>query len=168
MGSDSVGPWIADGAANIISQQLITAPATADSFLEGARRYIESASVLIRNYCAVDTIGLLAAHGLELALKAFLMRAGSSEADLRRAFGHELVSLWAEAARLGLAIETDPPYWVQIVGYFHAAPYQYRYPPEGMATAIPRADLFDEMLREVLAKVERAVTQILPDHVSDH
>jgi hypothetical protein len=137
--------------------QQISAAASPESFLGGAQKYIDSACVLIEHSSAVDCIGMLAAHGVELALKAHLLHSGLSESEVKRQFGHDLVKLWVAAHDRGLDIDSDPPYWLQIVGFFHGAPYQYRYPPEGMATAIPRADLFAGLLRDLFAKTERSI-----------
>jgi hypothetical protein len=129
---------------------------SAESFLAGAQRYIEAACTLISARSWVDPIGLLASHGLELALKAFLLRIGLTESEVRKEYGHDLVHLWVAASELGLTIAPDPPYWLQVISYFHTAPYQYRYPPEGMASAIPPADQFTGLLWEVLARVKEA------------
>jgi len=135
-------------------------PPSAQSFLDGARRYINAACILIDARAAVDAIGLVASHGLELALKAFLLQAGRTPDELRRRFGHDLDKLWSEAVRGGLPVERDPPYWLAVLSFMHDGPrYLYRYPTEGVASAIPAADTLGETLRNVFSVVETAVRE---------
>jgi hypothetical protein len=47
---------------------------------------------------------ILTFHALELALKSFLAKNGVSDHDLRRQYGHDLVSLYNEACQHGLAV----------------------------------------------------------------
>jgi hypothetical protein len=140
-----------------VTGRSVLPPPSVESFILGAQRYIDAACILIKARTWVDPIGLLASHGLELALKAYLLHVGMSEGEVRTQYGHDLVRLWIAARAHGLAIDSDPPYWLQVISFFHTAPYQYRYPPEGMATVIPPADLFGGMLRDVLASVQGAV-----------
>jgi hypothetical protein len=130
---------------------------SAESFLTGATRYIDAARILIAASSWVDPIGLLATHGLELALKAFLLHSGLTDDEVRREFAHDLVALWQAAAQRGLALDGTAPYWVQIVSSFHTRPFQYRYPADGMASAIPAVDVLDGLLCDTLATVAAGV-----------
>lgn len=69
-----------------------------------------------------------------------------TEGEARKQYGHDLVQLRNAARERELAIEAELPYWLQIISFFHTAPYQYRYPPDGMTSAIPRGNLFAVML----------------------
>jgi hypothetical protein len=134
-----------------------TAPITTASFLDCAERYIAAACILIERRTPVDSIGMLASHGLELALKAYLLHSGVSVSALkRRDVRHNLAQLWLDAAARGLDIEKPPPWWLRVLAFYHDAPYLYRYPTEGQATAIPDGDTLPWELRGVLTAVAAA------------
>lgn len=70
----------------------------ASECLSGARRLEEPLS---------DTTGeyILLFHAVELALKAFLVKAGVQQSRLKKKpFGHDVVALYNEAIKLGLAL----------------------------------------------------------------
>lgn len=140
-------------------------PPSAASFVEGARDYIEAACKLIDGAnasSAVEPIGLLASHGLELALKAYLFERGMSPEDARREFGHDLLALWVEAIARGLPIEAEPPYWLRVLNFSYDSPYLFRYRPEGIGVAIPDVSMLGEELQRVLAAVELRVVKTTP------
>ena len=56
------------------------------------------------------SIGILAAHSLELALKAYLLHAGRSDRDLKN-IGHDLAKAWGCCKRSGFDLK-QMPYWV--------------------------------------------------------
>jgi hypothetical protein len=126
---------------------------SAESFLADSRDYVDAACALIEVGGAVEPIGLIASHGMELALKAYLLHCGMSVEQLRRDFGHDLNALWIEAAKRDLAVESDPPYWLQLLNHFYDSPYLFRYRPKGAATAIPHAMILAKELRQVLRVV---------------
>jgi hypothetical protein len=139
----------------------VTLRPSADSFIEGARDFIEAASRLIDSRdanTAVEPIGVLASHGVELALKAYLLQARMSADELRgRRFRHNLRALWIEAATRGLPIDPEPPYWLRVLNVSYDAPYRFRYRPEGLSTAIPHAPELRDILQHVLGLIERAL-----------
>lgn len=134
-----------------------TAPITTASFLDCGERYIAAACVLIERRTPVDPIGMLASHGLELALKAYLLHSGVSVAELkRRDVRHNLAQLWFDAKSRGLNIEWPQPWWLRVLALYYDYPYLYRYPTEGQATAIPDSDTLPSELRGALTTVAAA------------
>lgn len=128
------------------------------SFLDSATRYIEAAGILCDAGRAVDPIGLVASHGVELGLKAYLLYCGMTERGLR-AIGHDLAELWMQARAKGLEIEFGPPYWVRVLSFAHGQPHHlYRYPPERVSSAIPEAQELKRALSEFLHRVSIAVS----------
>jgi hypothetical protein len=130
---------------------------SATSFVGGAANYIEAACILCDAGRVVEPIGLLASHGLELALKAYLLHCKVTEKELRT-IGHDLSELWMRARQKGLGIEGGPPYWVRVLGFAHGTPYHlYRYPPDRVASAIPEAQELKRALADFRAVVTAAV-----------
>jgi hypothetical protein len=77
----------------------------AGQFIIGAHRYLTAAHFLRFSDEALDYGKLLQtpilhllAHGIELLLKFPLIRAGQSQAEIRKLFGHDLASLWSTDA----------------------------------------------------------------------
>lgn len=134
---------------------------SAERLFEGAQGYCDSMEVLVArpNKSSVDAIGLLASHSLELALKSFLITKGWAETDLRdkKKMGHDLKKVWRKAAKLGLDIALEPPYWVRVLDLGHAYPYVYRYPQNNTAVAIPP---IDELIPEIKRIIELIKTSI--------
>lgn len=130
---------------------------SAHSFLDGATKYVEAATILCDAGRSVDPIGLVASHGVELALKAYLLHCGMTDRELR-GIGHDLAELWMQARVKGLDIEHGPPYWVRVLSFAHGQPHHlYRYPPERVASAIPEAQELKRSLSEFLHRVSVAV-----------
>jgi hypothetical protein len=130
---------------------------SATSYLDGADHYIEAACLLCDAARSVEPIGLLASHGVELALKAFLLHCQVPEKELRT-IGHDLAELWMRARARGLEIERGPPYWVRVLAFAHGTAYHlYRYPPERIASAIPDAPELKQELANFLRVVTTAV-----------
>lgn len=130
---------------------------SARSFLDGATKYVEAASILCDTARSVDPIGLVASHGVELGLKAYLLHCGMTERELR-GIGHDLAELWMQARVKGLDIEYGPPYWVRVLSFAHGQPHHlYRYPPERVASAIPDAQELKRALSEFLHRVSVAL-----------
>jgi hypothetical protein len=137
-----------------VSPDFIPSPT---SFVGGAANYIEAACILCDAGRAVEPIGLLASHGVELALKAYLLHREVTEKELRK-IGHDLAELWMHARAKGLGIEGGPPYWVRVLGFAHGTPYHlYRYPPDRVASAIPEAQELKRTLADFLCVVTAAV-----------
>jgi hypothetical protein len=73
-------------------------------FIAGAHRYMNAARVLRYSKDAEpisDTLKTpvlhLAAHGMELLFKYPILRAGASQAEVTKDFGHDLVKLWLDS-----------------------------------------------------------------------
>lgn len=94
----------------------------ASSLLRGAQRFARAAEMLATKDSTMSpSLALLASHGLELALKAYLIYAGSSQ-HYMKAIGSNLLEGWTAAVDRGLALTTPAPAWCQ---YLSAA---YDYP----------------------------------------
>ena len=130
---------------------------SARSYLDGATRYVEAAGILCDTARSLDPIGLVASHGVELGLKAYLLHRGMTERELRD-IGHDLAELWMRARVKGLEIEYGPPYWVRVLSVAHGRPHLlYRYPPERVASAIPDPQELKRALSEFLHRVSLAI-----------
>lgn len=99
-------------------------PALAGALLERAEQYVEAVGILANGGGgrSAEPIGLIARHGAELALKAYLLHSGSSQDELTDA-QHDLLCLWGSAHAKGLAIEASPPYWVQVINFAFDRPF---------------------------------------------
>jgi hypothetical protein len=113
-------------------------PVSAHSLLAGARELAGALSVLVQHRADVPirATALVAAHCVELALKAFLLSRGRSDASVTR-LGHSLKKAWAEAAAAGLPVDAEPPPWCALLDSMHAYPYMVRYPPENSGLVAP-------------------------------
>jgi hypothetical protein len=121
-----------------------------EAYLEEAHGLNDAVAILCnaRAEATLYSIGILAAHCLELALKAYLLHAGRAEGDLK-AIGHDLGKAWDCCKDSGLALK-ELPYWVQVLNYSHASPYFFRYPREDQKVAIPDTDELSKDIRSVL------------------
>src|SRR5574341_373545 len=108
-------------------ERLPSSPSSGTSLLAGARECLRAVSVLAHHSSGVRPIAILAAHSLELALKAFLRHSGRSD-DQLTAMDHNLFDAWSAASEAGLAIGADVPSWVQILDSVHDRPFFSRYP----------------------------------------
>lgn len=128
-----------------------------ETYLEEARGLKEAVAILCsaRAEATLYSIGILAAHCLELALKAYLLHAGCGERDLR-GIGHDLVKAWERCKESGLGLE-ELPYWVQVLNYSHANPYFFRYPRENHKVAIPNTDELSRDIDSVLGLISSAM-----------
>jgi len=105
----------------------------------------------------VGPISLLAAHSLELALKAFLLHKGWSERKLRK-HGHEIDDLMQAAKAAGLWLGREPSMTVMLLAAAQSPPYPNRYPKKGAPAALPPSpDQIKRELNAVLDAVERAI-----------
>ena len=129
-----------------------------ETYLEEARGLNEAVAILCRARAAPTLygIGILAAHCLELALKAYLLHAGRTEGDLRD-IGHDLAKAWDCCRKSGLPLNSLP-YWVQILNYSHANPYFFRYPRSDHNVGIPDTDELSNDLGTVLSLISSAMT----------
>jgi len=128
-----------------------------DTYLEEARGLAKAVAILCdaRVDATLYSIGILAGHSLELALKAYLLHAGRSERDLKN-FRHDLAKAWDCCKRSGLNLE-QLPYWVQVLDYSHDHPYYFRYPQVNHNVAIPDTDDLPKDLASVLDMISSAI-----------
>lgn len=129
-----------------------------ETYLQEARGLNEAVAILCRARAepTLYGIGILAAHCLELALKAYLLHAGRAEEDLRT-IGHDLAKAWDCCRESGLPLNSLP-YWVQVLNYSHANPYFFRYPRNDCKVAIPDTDELSNDLRSVLSLISSVMT----------
>lgn len=133
-------------------------PALAGALLECAEQYVEAVGILgyEREGRSAEPICLMARHGAELALKAYLLHSGSSQDELTDA-QHDLLCLWASAHAKGLAIEASPPYWVQVINFAFDRPFlnlaQLGQPP----SAAPAPQVIKESLDDLLSVTADAI-----------
>jgi hypothetical protein len=121
-----------------------------ETYLEEARGLNEAVAILCRAQvgATVYAIGILAAHCLELALKAYLLRAGHTESELK-GIGHDLAKAWEHCKQSGLPLG-DLPYWVQVLNFSHSNPYFFRYPQADRNVAVPSTDDLSNDIQMVL------------------
>jgi len=140
------------------------APSTAASLsalLEGAEKYIAAACVLIAQNATPEPTGFLASHGLELALKAYLLHSGVSVAKLKRNYGHNLNKLYRAASQRSLTVQFDL-LWLAVLNHDCDHPFLYRYPQAGYAAPLPAGPDFPRDLRQVLQAAATALnTQLM-------
>lgn len=132
---------------------------SAEQFLKHARYYLHAAEVLTErlSMATAGPIGLLAAHSLELGLKAFLLHIGWNEDDLRKRVGHNLVDAWNASLESGLRLPQEPSFTVSLLALSHGPPYLFRYPREGEAAAITPPHELCRDVQMVLDAVETAI-----------
>lgn len=128
-----------------------------ETYLEEARGLNKAVAILCsaRVEATLYSIGILAAHCLELALKAYLLHAGYGERDLK-SIGHDLNMAWECCKESGLALK-ELPYWVKLLNYSHANPYFFRYPRENHNVAVPSTDELSKDIDSVLDLISSAM-----------
>lgn len=110
--------------------------------------------MLAHHSSGVRPIAILAAHSVELALKAFLRHSGRSD-DQLMAIEHNLLDAWSAASDAGLAIGADVPSWVQILDSVHDRPFYGRYAPPNSGLVTPNPSQLAFHLSELLGIVAR-------------
>lgn len=128
-----------------------------ETYLDEARGLNEAVAILCRARAEATlyAIGILAAHCLELALKAYLLHVGCDERDLKD-IGHNLDEAWERCKESGLALQ-KLPYWVRVLNYSHANPYFFRYPSDCHKVAIPGTDDLPKDIDSVLELISSAM-----------
>ena len=128
-----------------------------DIYLEEARGLNKAVAVLCdaRDDATLHSIGILATHYLELALKAYLRHIERDEQDLKN-IGHDLAKAWECCKRSGLDLK-ELPYWVQVLDYSHAHPYYFRYPQGNHKVAIPSMDELSKDVASILDLISSAM-----------
>ena len=136
-------------------------PALAGTLLERAEQYVEAVEVLAngRGGRSAEPICLIARHGAELALKAYLLHSGASQDELSDA-QHDLLCLWASAHSKGLAIEASPPYWIQAINFAFDRPFLTPALSGQPPSPIPGPQLIKESLEDLLSVTADAIYRI--------
>lgn len=93
---------------------------------------------------------MLCGHGAEAALKALLAHSGLTEKTLsKKPFGHDLISLWSEAASVS-GMPATPPDWIHYLNRVHAT-YRLRYPLGFHAIVLPHQQLMVQGLEQLVS-----------------
>lgn len=113
-----------------MASKLPSGPTSARSLLAGAKEFSYPLPILERNRDGIPLRAcmVLAAHAVELCLKAYLLAIGLDDNHIRK-LGHDLEAAWLAAVASGLALDSTFPYWCQLLNSAHAYPYVGRYPP---------------------------------------
>src|SRR5262245_52004010 len=100
-------------------------------FADGAGECLWAAQYLDKGVPDLTGEYILVFHAVELGLKAFLIRQGVAEEDLRRPpYGHDLVKLYEDAKARGLSLqspEADAKVWLEWINEWHNKGVRIRY-----------------------------------------
>ena len=102
------------------------------------------------------SIGILAGHCAEAALKAHLALSGWDEGKLK-SLGHDLLKAWEAARSAGLQITDPPPKWLVGINFSHNR-LRFRYPeafeqpwlPHGMDYMDGLSELIEPLVSKYL------------------
>lgn len=137
---------------------LISAPpSAAQSYLIAAQGFFEGAEALAKHSpqfllpCA-----FLSSQALECTLKSFLAHKGKTEKDLR-SIGHDLETLWVNAANHGLQIESTPKPWCELLNSAHNKPYFFRYPMGLNGISYPAIEPMISELNSIIILVKEKI-----------
>jgi hypothetical protein len=121
----------------IIASVSITEPpdnfgpgATHDAYLSAATGLMRGATVLAAAPPSESAwaFALVSGQILECSLKAFLLKAGVPEKELKKQeVRHNLSELWTQAAERGLFDSDNLPEWAETLNGLHGHPYHLRY-----------------------------------------
>ena len=102
----------------------------------------------------VFTCHFLGAWTLEFTLKAYLWHQGYTE-DRLVGIGHNLETLWQEAASHGLSICATPPDWCRKLNALHKYPFHLRYATDISGYVGPNIEKTTAEMQAVFDAVER-------------
>jgi hypothetical protein len=134
---------------------------SARSFLNHCSEYQRAFAILADSRTPPITVmGSLAAHTIELALKAYLVACGMTEDDFvgRGQIGHDLERALAECERRNFRFNRERT-WLDLLNLQHNSPYLYRYGREGWGQSIPGdprslCDYVNSLVADVLTSIE--------------
>ena len=140
----------------------MTPPSTTpQSLLAAANNLVQAIDLLVAANARVSlATGLLGAHSLEIALKAFLLHQGYAERDLINRVGHDLQEAWRQAVEHRLPLEVPTPHWCELLDACHKRPYIFRYPPSNTVMILPNPEVLLQELRRVMRLVEEALESV--------
>jgi len=103
-------------------------------------------------------IAHLAAHALEVGIKAYLYHQCVPDEEIKRRISHNLEKAWNTAHGFGLAIPMEPLPWCKLLQLLHDKPFLLRYPSvEINGLVIPNQEELRQGLSEVLMLVEKII-----------
>jgi hypothetical protein len=124
---------------------------TPGTLIDGARMYAAAADAVNERYPnMLHVLSHLLGMSVELALKAYLRRAGFSVKELRR-FGHDVAGLLAAAEKVGLAHTGSRHFRLSVLGKNYVD-RSFAYPQEAVLRVILPARL-REIARELIEEV---------------
>jgi HEPN domain-containing protein len=125
-------------------------------YIETARDYQTAVQILCQNLEKNTLIptGVLASQAIELSLKAYLLNEGKNEKDLKD-ISHDLSRALDETVKLGLKIDRDVTFTVDVLSLSHNWPNLFRYPKKGEAVGIMEPEVLCEHLESIIAEVEK-------------
>lgn len=129
------------------------------SLYRGSLNFFKAADIIVSSdeACPPDSFGFLVSHGLELALKAYLIKCGLDEDMLKDEVGHSLVKAWNRCVALGLPLDKRVPRWCDLLDRAHSRPYLFRYARANTGTVTsPQSELhsgLDNVLNVVGAEL---------------
>ena len=134
--------------------------ASPTSYVRAAQEFFKATQILAAADSPAGPLGSLAGQCLELALKAYLLSTGMTEADFlpkNKGFGHSLKDAWAACVAKALPIDKNLPQWASHLHGGHASPYMFRYVKDNTGIVLPPKSDVLAGLRRVLTEVEKAV-----------
>jgi hypothetical protein len=137
------------------------APISANSLMHHSYEFLRALRILSEKDIQgpVLVMGLIAAHTLELAFKAYLLARGMTEEDFTRpgGIGHDIERALSECETRGLNLSGERA-WINVLNIQHNYPFLYRYGRQGWGQSIPgnRASLTENVER-VLFEVASSI-----------
>lgn len=136
-------------------------PATPAAYMRRAREFCDGYRILAASgQSVVAPMLVLAGHAVELALKAYLLKAGWTEDDLAHKVRHNLLTAWRRAQADGLDLNAVPPPWLTTVHGAHdpGKLVSARYPRANTGLVLPGPAELEPELGGLLDKVKAALT----------
>lgn len=120
----------------------------------GSLNFFRATDILISSNetCPADVFGFLVSHSLELALKAYLLKKGLDEANIK-SIGHSLVKAWYKSVEYGLTLENPVPSWCELLDSAHRSPSLFRYARTNTGIVTPAPMESHSGLKKVLDTV---------------
>ena len=138
------------------------ASVSVQSFLNHCGEYQRALTLLAASPLPPITVmGSLAAHTIELALKAYLVACGMAEDDFvgKGKIGHDLERALAECEQRNFRFNRERT-WLGLLNLQHNNPYLYRYGRDGWGQSIPGdprslCEYVDSLVADVQTSIDR-------------